>query len=209
MKDISEKMSISKSTISTWCKDIKLSHRLLNKIYITGVQKSLKGRLVGAEANRQKKINEFRKMFKEAENLIDKISDRDILIAGACLYWAEGSKTGGRFIFVNSDPKMHKIILSFLTKIIRIDKKLIRLTVQINLIHKKRIKKVMKFWSQYLEIPLVNFGNPYYINAIPKKIYENYNNYYGILRLQVLKGSSLQYKMLGLIEMFKKYAGVA
>ncbi|OHB15312.1 MAG: hypothetical protein A2431_01445 [Candidatus Zambryskibacteria bacterium RIFOXYC1_FULL_39_10] len=208
MKGIAEKMKISKSTISTWCKDIELSQKLIDKIYISGVKKSLRGRLMGAEANKQKKINEVNKMFKEAEILINKISDRDLLIAGACLYWAEGAKTRGRFIFVNSDPIMIKIVYIFLIKILKINKKLIHSTVQINLIHKKRIKKVMKFWSEYLNIPLKNFSNPYYVNVVPKKIYENYDNYYGILRLQVLKGSSLQYKMLGFIEIFRKYAGV-
>lgn len=148
-------------------------------------------------------------MFKEAGILINKISDRDLLIAGACLYWAEGAKTRGRFIFVNSDPIMIKIVYIFLIKIIKINTELIRLTVQINLIHKKRIKKVMRFWSEYLNIPLKNFSKPYYVNVAPKKKYENYDNYYGILRFQVLKGSSLQYKMLGFIEMFKKYVGVA
>ena len=66
----------------------------------------------------------------------------------------------------------------------------------------------MKFWSRYLNVPLNHFSKPYYVNVIPKKTYENYHNYYGILRLEVLKGSSLQYKMLGFIEIFRKYAGV-
>lgn len=208
MKDIAKQLKIAKSTISTWCKDIKLSQKLIEKIYISGVKKSLRGRLMGAEANKQKKINEINKRFKEAEILINEISDRDLLIAGACLYWAEGAKTKGRFIFVNSDPIMIKIIFLFLIKILKINKELIHPTVQINLIHKPRIKKVMKFWSEYLSVPLKNFSKPYYVNVVPKKVYENYDNYYGILRLQVLKGSSLQYKMLGFIEMFKNYAGV-
>lgn len=41
MKGIAEKMKISKSTISTWCKDIELPQELIDKIYINGVKKAL------------------------------------------------------------------------------------------------------------------------------------------------------------------------
>lgn len=208
IKDIAKKLNIGKSTISIWCRDIKLSNKQLENIYKNGLKKSLLGGLIGAEVNHQKKLNEISTRYKEASQIIGKLSVRDLLIAGVCLYWAEGSKTKGRFIFVNSDPIMIKIIFIFLTEILGVDKNLIKPTVQINLIHQPRIKKVMKFWSNHLNIRLDKFGKSYFVKTVHKKVYENYHNYYGILRLQVLKGSSLQYKMLGFIDVFTKYAGI-
>jgi hypothetical protein len=208
IKDIAKELNIGKSTISIWCRDIKLSAKQIENVYKNGLKKSLLGGLIGAEVNHQKKLKEIDTRYKEASRIVGKLSVRDLLIAGICLYWAEGSKTKGRFIFVNSDPVMIKVIFIFLTKILKIDKNLIKPTIQINLIHQPRIKKVMKFWSRFLDIPLDKFGKSYFIKTAHKKVYENYNNYYGIVRLQVLKGSSLQYKMLGFIDVFRKYAGV-
>ena len=59
--------------------------------------------------------------------------------------------------------------------------------------------------SKYLNIPLKHFGNPYYIYVTPKKVYENFDTYKWVIRLKVLRGSNLQYKMLGLLEAFKYY----
>jgi hypothetical protein len=206
---IARKLGVSKSSVSLWCRDIILTNEQFEKLRKNMGVSFKYGQRIAAQINKQKRLDEINKKFKESENIIKKLKPRDILIAGACLYWAEGTKVGPRFIFVNSDPTMIKIIFMFLIDILKVDKNLIRPTVQINLIHKKRIKKVMDFWSKYLSISLRNFNKPYFINVTPKKVYENYDNYYGILRLRVLKSSGLQYKMLGLIDVFKKYVGVA
>lgn len=206
---IAQKLGVSKSSVSFWCRDIILTDEQFEKLRKNMGVSFKYGQRIASQINRQKKLNEIKKRFKESENMIKKLTPRDVLVAGACLYWAEGAKTSNRFTFVNSDPLMIKIFFLFLTNILKIKKESIRPTLQINFIHKKRIKKVMFFWSKYLGINLKNFNKPYFIKTAPKKVYENYDNYYGILRLRVLKSSSLQYKMLGLIEVFKKYAGVA
>lgn len=206
---IARKLGVSKSSVSLWCRDIVLTDKQFEKLRKNMGISFKYGQRIAAQVNKQKKLNEISNRFEEAQRIVKKLTLRDILIAGICLYWAEGSKTGGRFIFVNSDPAMIKIILIFLTKVLGVDKKMIHPTLQINLIHKKRVKKVLKFWSKHLDIPISSFNKTYFVNVKPKKVYENYDNYYGILRLRTLKSSSLQYKMLGFIEVFKKYADVA
>ena len=74
-----------------------------------------------------------------------------------------------------------------------------RCSVQINMVHKKRMKKILNFWSTYLDVDSSQFTKPYYVKVVPKKIYDNFDSYYGILRLRVLRSSELQYKMLGLM----------
>lgn len=206
---IARKLDVSKSSVSHWCSDIILTDKQIEKLEKNKGVSFKTGQRIGAETNKKKKLDEISKQFKQANDLINKISLRDLLIIGASLYWAEGAKTESRFIFVNSDPIMVKIIFVFLTKILGVDKTMIHPTLQINFVHKKRVKKVMTFWSKYLNIPLHNFNKPYFVNVVPKKVYENYHEYYGVLRLRVLKSSSLQYKILGFIEVLKKYADVA
>ena len=197
---IAKKLEVSKSSVSLWCRDIILKP---GQVETLRKQKgSVMGRWIGAESNRRKKREAIERNEKEAKLLLGRISKRDLLIAGLCLFWGEGSKTGSRFIFINSDPLMIKIMKKFLIDILKVDINDIGLTVQINRVHESRIKKVTLFWSKYLKIPTTRFSKPYYVNVKPSKIYENYETYYGILRLKVLHGSNLQYKMLGLIKAF-------
>ena len=135
--------------------------------------------------------------------MIGKVTKRDLTIAALCLFWGEGSKTGSRFTFINSDPGMIKIMKSFLTDILHVEENRIRATIQINHIHQPRIKEITSFWSKHLGLPLKYFKKPHFIMVTPKKVYDNQDVYKGILRLQVLRGSNLQYKMLGLIEAFQ------
>ena len=94
-------------------------------------------------------------------------------------------------------------MLEFLVRCLHVERNLIRITIQINSIHKPRIKKIIKYWSDNLEIPLSQFAKPYYVYVKPKKVYQNYDTYYGIVRLRILRSSLIQYKMLGLIEALK------
>ena len=200
---IARELKVSKSSVSLWCRDILLSIEQMNAL--RNQAGSAYSRWLGAESNRRKKRESIEKNRNEAFTLIKKISKRDLLIAGLCLFWGEGSKTGSRFIFINSDPLMLKVMKEFLTNVMKVDKDQLRITIQINSVHKNRIERITSFWSKYLKIPLKYFGNPYYVYVKPKKLYENYDTYKGVVRLKVLHGSSLQYKMLGLIEAFSHY----
>ena len=74
------------------------------------------------------------------------------------------------------------------------------LSVVVNVIHKKREKLIKQYWSDYLKIPLIQFRNTTFIKSKQKKIYDNYNNHYGVLRIRVLKSREMYYKIMGLIE---------
>jgi hypothetical protein len=201
--EIARRVKVSKSTASLWCRDIILTSKqkeaLLKNSWLAG----RKGRLIGAEANKRKRLESIRHYEKLGKADLKNVSKRDLLVAGVSLYWAEGSKTGNRFVFINSDPDMIKLMYKFLTEVLKVKKEEVRLTVQINEIHRPRIKKVLQFWSNLLKLPLAQFGNPYYVKVKPKKVYENYDNYYGILRLRVRGGANLQYRILGLIKALK------
>ena len=73
--------------------------------------------------------------------------------------------------------------------------------LSINEIHKPRVHKVLEFWSNLLELPVAQFGNPWYIKAKVHKVYDNYDTYYGILRLGMRDAAPFKYKMLALISL--------
>jgi len=205
---ISRTLQVSKSTASKWCIDLNLSAKQKQLISDNASKAGMKGRLMGAAMNRNRKLNSIERYLTIAKRQVEEISVRDRLITGAALYWAEGAKsdTTFGFSFMNSDPKMILFMKSFLNLVMGIANNDIVCIVQINSVHEGRIDKILKFWSALLELPLEQFNKPYYVHVKHKKVYENHDNYYGTLRMKVLKSSGLKYHMLGLIEALKMSA---
>jgi transposase-like protein len=204
ISDIAEQLGVSKSSVSVWCRDVELTLTQKEHLHRRSVLAGNKGRIIGAEMNKQKRLNAVKLTEMQGIMEVGKLSDRDLMIAASALFWAEGAKSGSRFVFINSDPDMVLLMMRYLTEVLKIDRSRISATVQINRVHEKRIKSVYRFWSDLLDLPKESFGRPYYINVKPKKIYKNHESYYGILRLRVSNGTSLQYKLLGYISALKQ-----
>lgn len=201
--DIAEKLDVSKSTVSRWCSDIELSPKQ-KKILEEKVRKAgHHGRMKGAQMNKRKKLNRIKYFEDLAAEKYSDISKRELDIVGTALYWAEGSKTKSRFGFSNSDPLMIKFIQTWLEEVYSIEKLDFVPRVRINTVHKHRIDKVLKFWSSLLELPLDQFKTTSFIHSKNKKIYENHDDYYGVLDLRVRKSSDLLYQIFGQINAFK------
>jgi len=130
--------------------------------------------------------------YKEAIKQVGQLTARDFLIAGASLYWAEGSKkeTGAGFNFVNSDPKMVAFMYTWLHSALEIKKEDIILNVAINESHGDRIKEILNFWSSLLDLSVNSFGNTTFIHSPYKRIYINRNSYQGMIRMKVRRSSS-------------------
>ncbi len=198
IKSIASRLNVSKNSVSIWCKDIKLTKKQQEKL----VQNSGKGRLMGAQINKKKKEQCIEFYRENGKKEIGKFSRRDFLIAGLALYWGEGSKTF-KLSFSNSEPSMIKFMFLWFKKIMKIKNQEFMPRIFINAIHKPRIDKVIKFWSNFLKLPVEQFGNPVFLNINSKKVYENYNTYYGVMSLGIKRSTYLKYKILGLIEAMK------
>lgn len=204
--DIARRLKVSKSNVSLWCREITLTPKQIKVIYENGVAAGHKGRMIGSEANRQKRLSRINHHTVQGLKDISTLSRRDLLIAGTALYWCEGAKslrTHG-CMFINSNPTMVVLFKRFANVVLGVDDRDIHCTVQINRIHQPRIDKVLRFWSHLLKLPRSSFGNPYYVDVMQHKVYENYDTYYGILRLRILKSSEQKYRMLGLIDGLSK-----
>ena len=203
INSIAKKLQISKGTVSLWCKDISLSSSQKEILRKKSIKAGHAGRMIGAETNKRKKAERLKWSEVVTRNEIGRLTCRDLLMIGSALYWAEGSKSSNRAIFVNSDPQMILLMKKFFIDILDVNQNDIRVTIQINRIHKSRIAKVISFWRTLLQLPREQFTDVYYVMAQPKKLYENYHSYFGIVRLAVRRGSPVQYKMLGYIESLK------
>ncbi|MDP3956650.1 MAG: hypothetical protein Q8P97_01500 [bacterium] len=103
-------------------------------------------------------ITRFNKVvFKLKSNL--SITDKELKIAGAMLYWGEGAKGGGTVKFANSDPEMIKVFLCFLRKVCGIHEE--RLKALIHMYPDHNEQKLQKFWSSVTKISKNRFYKSY------------------------------------------------
>lgn len=89
---------------------------------------------------------------------------RELAIIGAMLYWGEGYKgspenRSPRVDFANSDPKMIKMFLHFLTSVYDLDYS--KLRVYLYCYANQDPKKLISFWSKQTRIPKSQFTKPY------------------------------------------------
>ena len=200
ISDIASALSVSKSTVSVWCRDIALSEEAIANIAKSGNAKATIALMRYSEEKRtQRQLAELKSAKKGACRL-SSLSDRDIYCIGLGLYWGEGYKTGSQeFGFTNSDPRMILFYMRWLNVVFGIKKMDVILRISINQTHKHRIKEVEAYWSKLLDIPHSQFTKTSLIKSTSKKVYKNEQVHMGTLRIKVRKGTSLRREILGAI----------
>lgn len=194
--EIVARLGVPKSTVRFWCRDIVLSKRQRSELY----KKQKIGGILAAEKIRRKRLVLTEELLREGIAEIGKISQRDLLLVGTALYWAEGYRKGdGEFGFTNADPKMIELIVRWLQESCGVSKEKIKLRVCINKIHRNRIHVVQRFWAGVTKIPLSQFSNPTFINLKNRKRYLNQKEHFGTLRVKVKRSTNLRRKILGRI----------
>ena len=153
-KEIQAKVPVSKSTLSTWCKNIPLTEAQIKRLGSLYDQQ-----FRGAKAN-QKKAFENKKQIRENARLeIKNVNQEMLKIAGAMLYWAEGNKKYSTALS-NSDPALIIFYISWLTEILHI--KPTQLNAGIHLHEGQNDQDEKLFWSKLTGIPLDNFHKTFY-----------------------------------------------
>jgi hypothetical protein len=202
VKEISKNIQIAASTVSGWLKDIELSPEQRKTLYARQIAAGHRGRMIGAEKNRQKKIQTIEAARAIGINAISALTQRELLLVGLGIYWGEGSKSG-TLSFINSDPTMVLLIKKWFECSFQVSTNDFIARVFINEIHRGRELKVITFWSTVLSIPVDQFRKTTFIKSVQKKRYENHEDYHGLLSLRIRRSSNLKYTILGLIEGIK------
>ena len=199
IRSIAKRLDVSKASASIWCRDLRLTAKQNQRLIQNAIKAGHAGRIKGAQMNREKKERRIEFYKERGREQIKTLSQRDIMIAGIALYWAEGSRKS-KLSFINSEPQMIKFMFRWFQDELGVPKADFMPRIFINAIHRPRIRKVLRFWSQLLQLPTSQFGNPVFLKRPPRKVYENYESYYGVLSLGVRGSSELKYLILGLID---------
>lgn len=199
VKEIAKKLGVAKSTISLWVRDVILTVEQLESLRQNSIKGGERGRLLGALVQKQRRLQLIEDSKDKGEKIIHELTERDFLIAGICLYWAEGTKKAKNVRFCNADPVLINFMIRWLKVCFGILSDDLALTVSLNEIHEPREVKVKNYWSKETGIPLKQFRKTSFKKVVNKKVYDNYDSHYGTLAVDVLKPARFYYKIMGLI----------
>ncbi|MEK7616417.1 MAG: helix-turn-helix domain-containing protein [Patescibacteria group bacterium] len=150
-------LDVSKSTLSNWLTNIRVS-----KTQLQDIEKSAK--LKRSEnyfrTIRERKARLEKEYFEAEKSTLGKITKRDLFIAGLFLYLGEGTKsTASKICISNSDPAVIAFASFWLKKILGVEKKKMR--VAIHLYSNMEIEREKLFWSKVTDLPIAQFHTPY------------------------------------------------
>jgi len=190
-KDILSQISVSKSSISSWLKDLPTTieeKKLLKERTDSNISR---GRIKSATAIRRNKLEREKILFVQSKEEFGLLKNNPMFLVGIGLYWAEGSKRTSTFQFMNSDPEMIKFMILWCKKFL--------LNKEHNLSLRLYTHKLFSndnfedFWSKVTGIPVFRFKKTIYK---PSGLgYKKRPMYKGCIRIEIAKGTYLLRKM--------------
>lgn len=203
IKTIANRLGVSSSTTSLWCRDIELTEEQMNQL-----ARNAKDPYYGKRKEYLQKIRDVQE--KKIEHLLQKgisaigvLNKRELFIAGVFLYWAEGFKKDKQVGFANADSEMVRFFIKWLEICCDIPKSRLKLRVGVNEQYRDKVEEIEKYWSEILKIQRTQFQKPFFQKVQWKKTYENPENYRGVLRVRVTKSIDFLRLIYGWIEGLK------
>lgn len=152
-REIGEKFGIAKSTAGLWCRQEIVTSEGLKRLKKLGDD----GRLRSIATIKKQQENILKNIDDTCTVLKNKNYSKDeYKLFLALLYWGEGSKTGKRLVFTNSDVYMIKSYLWLFRKSFKIKEEKIRCVLHLHSYHNQA--EMLNFWSSSTAIPKTNFS---------------------------------------------------
>ncbi|MFJ4832241.1 hypothetical protein ACIP79_20405 [Streptomyces sp. NPDC088747] len=192
---IQVELGCSKGSISLWVRDLPKPEREKR----TPEEASAIAKR-GWEATMQRREEERRQTRRRATEEVGVMTERELFLVGVGLYWAEGSKNKPyrrqeRITFVNSDPNMITVFLSWL-RLLKVEQSRHRFSVQIH--ESADVKAAEEFWAHHVGIEAAGLLKTTLKKHSPSTNRMNTDEgYRGCLRVDVLGGADLYRRVEG------------
>lgn len=207
--EIQGRISVPKSTLSYWLKDLQL----------TGPQKQRlrEKRLQIARANSEKRIlrtdEAITIAWRASAGDIKEISKRELWLMGVMLYWRERCASGTTedvrrgVRFASSNPYLIKLFLKWLQEIGQLDDKEIKFDIFANEEMKNEIQHIIEHWADVTDFPKEYFSHIYFHKQKIKKRVRNVSRRtpFGLLRVRVKASSMMARQISGWVKGIQKY----
>lgn len=192
--EIQNQVSVHKTTLSKWCRDIELTPKRI---------KARGGRyanaLKGAKANYLKRQKEIGAIQEQAEREIGPFTLYEFKIAGTALYWGEGNKSCG-LAFSNSDPKLVSFMMRWFREICGVSDKKIRAYLYLHTGQSE--EKLRKHWSRITRIPLSQFNKTIFKQEGSASRKYDKKRYKGTIKIQIFD-EGLKHRIFTWIEQLR------
>lgn len=129
--------------------------------------------------------------IRKAEQKISSLAEKDLLLIGVSLYWAEGSKRD--FSFSNTDSEMVKVFIYILRRIFQVRDEDLKISLRIYEDLNKNI--CLRYWSKILGINLDKKASVNILKGSKKGKLK-----YGMCRIRVKRGGLLLKEIFSLIK---------
>lgn len=165
---ISQKLLVSKSTLSEWFKSDSITDE---------IKKTNRSKRHTASAANLTAVNFRRKAGlavvyenarKEAELEFERYKNDSLFTAGICLYWGEGDKVSRNgFRVANSDPRLLKVFIQFLIKFCNAKKSRIRASILAYPDHDAI--QIKEYWKSNLDLTEEDFTKTIFLKRRGKE----------------------------------------
>ncbi|MBT2386709.1 hypothetical protein J7E86_24695 [Streptomyces sp. ISL-11] len=154
--EIRAELGCSKSSISAWVRDLPKPAPRWAHVERMQRMEEAQTRL-GRERDEER-----RRLAHEASLEVGGTSDRELLLVGVALYWAEGQKDKAYarrecISFINSDPQMIRVFVRWL-ELLGVGRDRLRCSLHIH--DSADITKTTRFWSDLIDVPTDQFWKP-------------------------------------------------
>ena len=150
INDIAQQLSVSKGSVSNWCRNIKLTDE--QKADLKARRARWGAQNKGAQVNRENAI-EQRQIYQQ-QGREKARENKSLHMIGCMLYWAEGGKQKNSIHFVNSDPNMMILFMRFLREELQIPIELISLQLHCHTHKPDEHERMKVYWSDLLNLPI-------------------------------------------------------
>jgi hypothetical protein len=195
---ISDKLGVSKSTLSDWFKDqpFKPNKEVLERIQY--------GPIRTGEISHNKRVQEVLKYRNIGKEEIGILTKRDLHMLGLGLYIGEGAKAYEHIQVANSNPEVIKTMIRWFKESLGME--IENIVISIHIYPDNNEKEVIEFWRSTTGLPLKNFRKTYIDIRKNKSKFRNHKLPYGTAYIKVNsngdpeKGVRLHRKLQGWME---------
>ena len=195
-REIRAELGVSSSSVSLWVRDLPVPAELLLRVRHARRMNLHRWR----QANDHFEA-ERRRVKAEAASWVGGIDQRDLMLLGAALYWAEGAKdkpyARREFVaLINSDPDVIRLFLRWLDLMAAPEEnRRYRLSIH----ESADLGEAHHYWSGVVGVPVERFDRPTLKRHKPQTVRRNTGgDYHGCLVVSVTKSRVLYQQIDGL-----------
>lgn len=190
-KDILAVVPVAKSSLSLWLKDLPLTKDEKKSLRKRKKANISRGRIKAATANHLNRLEKEKNQIPSIRSEFEQYSAEPLFQLGIGLYWAEGAKSSGGVMFINSDEHMIETMLVWFQKYANISRSELRYRLYIHKVFMDGGYEA--WWAKKINVPLSRFARTTYKPS--NRGVKKQQKYKGCLRVEVPKSSVLLFKL--------------